>query len=287
MNSRVTTLTGLALIAFAANSLLCRVALRAMEIDPAAFTTIRVVSGALVLWVILAIRRQPLRGAGTWGSALALFAYALAFSFAYLALSAGTGALLLFAAVQTTMIAWGLRQGERFAVQQWIGLVIALTGLFLLLLPGFSTPPPGASVMMLLAGVSWGVYSLRGKSSDDPVRDTAGNFLRAAPMATLLGIVYLRSFHAAAIGVACAIVSGAITSALGYIIWYSALPQLKATTAATVQLSVPVLAAAGGILLLREPLTLRFAISAVAVLGGLGLVVFEQHLSRAGKRTNG
>lgn len=270
--------------AFAGNSLLCRLALKQMSIDAASFTSIRIGSGAIALWLILKLGRRPGRGAGNWVSALALFVYAAAFSFAYIILPAGTGALLLFTAVQATMIVWGFHKGERFDLKQWLGLLLASGGLVLLLFPGLSTPPMGGSCLMLGAGVAWGVYSLRGKVAGDPAAATAGNFLRAVPMAVLLSLVLLPSAPIHRTGIEYAIVSGALTSGVGYVIWYAALPALKATSAATVQLSVPVLAAVGGILLLDETITARFVVASAAVLGGIALVVIEkrQPLARSG-----
>ena len=223
-----------------------------------------------------------MRAAGNWVSALALFAYAATFSFAYNTLSAGTGALLLFGAVQATMILWGFRKGERLRAIQVIGLLIAVIGLVVLVFPGLSAPPLIGSMLMLGAGVAWGVYSLRGKvkgqsgSDRDAIAATAGNFLRAVPFAALVSVLMLPKMHLDSLGITYAVISGAITSGLGYVIWYAALPDLKAASAATVQLSVPVIAATGGILLLGEPITLRYAIASIAVLGGIFLVIIER-----------
>jgi drug/metabolite transporter (DMT)-like permease len=274
--SRVFLFTALAMIAFAGNSLLCRFALRQTAIDAASFTLIRVVSGAVCLWLIAQLRKGPSANAGSWPSALALFGYAALFSFAYLRLTAGTGALLLFGAVQATMILWALRKGERLRLGQIAGLLLALAGLVTLVLPGLSAPPLGAALLMLGAGITWGIYSLRGKGAGDPLRATAGNFLRATPMAALLTIMMLGSTNFDRTGVCYAIVSGALASGIGYAIWYTALPALKASGAATVQLSVPVLAAAGGIVFLGEQLTLRFVLASAAVLGGIALVIIER-----------
>jgi len=274
--SRVFLFTALAMIAFAGNSLLCRLALKQTQIDAATFTLIRIVSGALCLGIIVQIRKGTLRSAGSWPSALALFGYAAVFSFAYLRLTAGTGALLLFGAVQATMIFWALRKGERLNAKQFTGLLLALAGLVALVFPGMSAPPLGAALLMLGAGSAWGVYSLRGKGGGDPLRATAGNFLRAVPLAVLLSFVAFRSANFDRVGVGYAIASGALASGLGYAIWYTALPGLKATGAATVQLSVPVIAATGGILFLGEPITLRFALASIAVLCGIALVIFER-----------
>jgi drug/metabolite transporter (DMT)-like permease len=273
---RVLILTATAMIAFAANSLLCRAALSRGIIDAASFSSIRIIAGAIALWLIVTLGRSPSRATGSWWSAAALFAYVAAFSFAYNTLSAGIGALLLFAAVQSTMILWGFWNGERFHLRQWTGFIVACAGLILLLLPGISTPPLTGSILMLSAGVAWGIYSLRGKTAGDPTATTAGNFRRAAPMTLLLSAVCLTAMRMDTIGITYAIISGAITSGLGYVIWYAALPGLTATTAATVQLSAPVLAALGGILFLHESLTLRFLVAAAAVLGGIALVVTKR-----------
>jgi drug/metabolite transporter (DMT)-like permease len=214
---------------------------------------------------------------GNWTSALALFTYAAAFSFAYVDLSAGTGALLLFGAVQATMILWGLHKGERLDAIQIVGLVVAVTGLVLLVLPGLSAPPLIGSILMLGAGVAWGVYSLHGKGVQNPASVTAGNFIRAIPFSIVVWIFFLPWAHVDLAGVGYAIISGAIASGVGYVIWYRALPSMKAASAATVQLSVPVLAATGGILLLGESITLRYVLASVAVLGGIALVVVTLH----------
>ena len=276
MMTRVLLLTALAMIAFAGNSLLCRQALRKTTIDAATFTLVRIISGAICLWVIAQIRKGPLRKAGSWPSALALIGYAALFSFAYLRLTAGTGALLLFGAVQATMIFWAFSKGERLRGLQIVGLSLAFIGLVTLVFPGLSAPPLGAALLMLGAGIAWGIYSLRGKGAGDPLRATAGNFLRAVPMAALLSLVAFRSANFDGAGIGYAIVSGALASGVGYAIWYSALPALEASAAATVQLSVPVLAAAGGIIFLGETITLRFVLASLAVLGGIALVILER-----------
>ena len=268
------------MIAFASNSLLCRAALKQTSIDAASFTFVRVLSGAVVLWLAVNLRRmisstRSVGVGGNWISALALLLYAAGFSFAYVAVAAGAGALLLFGAVQATMILWGLHKGERLRAIQVLGLIVGMTGLVVLLFPGLSAPPLFGSILMLGAGVAWGVYSLRGKREKNPVTATTGNFVRAVPFAAAVSLLFLRWLDLDVAGVIYAIISGAVTSGLGYVIWYSVLPSMKAATAATVQLSVPVLAAAGGILLLGEPLTLRYLLAAVAVLGGITLVVLE------------
>jgi drug/metabolite transporter (DMT)-like permease len=217
------------------------------------------------------------KDAGNWISAIALFAYAAGFSFAYTSLSAGTGALLLFGAVQATMILWGLHKGERLNTIQIAGFIVAVTGLVVLVFPGLSAPPLAGSILMLGAGVAWGIYSLRGKAERNPASVTTGNFVRAVPFAATLSIIFAPWAHVHFAGIIYAIISGAVTSGLGYVIWYSALPGLKAASAATVQLSVPVLAATGGIMLLGEPITLRYVLASVAVLGGIALVLATPH----------
>lgn len=273
---RVVALIALAMMAFAGNSLLCRLALKDTAIDAASFTTLRLLSGAVMLWLVVRLRGGARSGAGNWLSALALFAYAAGFSFAYISLPAATGALLLFGAVQATMIGHGLWRGERLRWPQTAGLVLALGGLVGLLLPGLSAPPMFGSAMMLGAGAAWGIYSLRGRGAGDATRVTAGNFLRAVPIAAALSLLMLGKASVDGAGLLYAVASGALASGLGYAIWYTALPAIKATTAATVQLSVPVIAALGGILFLGEAITLRLALASMAILGGIALVILEK-----------
>lgn len=270
---RTFSLTLFALAAFAGNSLLCRAALRDTGIDAASFTAVRIVAGAAALWVIVRLRHGTFDGGGSWASAGALFVYAAGFSFAYLSLTAATGALLLFGAVQVTMIGIGLMRGERLHPGQWIGVALAATGLLGLLLPGLSAPPLTGALLMIVAGVAWGVYSLRGRAGGDPTVVTAGNFLRACLPAAALAVALLPWATIDAPGVALALLSGALTSGIGYAIWYAALPGLSPTRAASVQLSVPVLTALAGVLLLAEPLSLRLLVASAAVLGGIALVI--------------
>jgi drug/metabolite transporter (DMT)-like permease len=280
--ARIIALTSLAMIAFAGNSLLCRIALKHTSIDAASFTTIRLISGAVMLWLVVHMKRGTHAGAGNWLSALALFTYAAGFSFAYVNLPAATGALLLFGAVQATMIGRGLWAGERLRRLQVVGLMLALGGLVGLLLPGLSAPPLPSSILMLGAGVAWGVYSLRGKGAGDPTRVTAGNFLRAVPIAAALSVLTYDGASLDSAGFWYAVSSGALASGIGYAIWYTALPALKATNAATVQLSVPVIAALGGIVFLGETVTLRLVLASIAILGGIALVILEkQHVNSA------
>ncbi|MBI3805698.1 MAG: DMT family transporter [Nitrospirae bacterium] len=280
---RLFVLTLLAMIAFAGNSLLCRSALKQTGIDPASFTFIRIASGALALWMIVKMRGGA-RGAGNWPSAVALFVYAGGFSFAYVTLPAATGALLLFGAVQATMIGYGLWSGERLTGGQVVGLIVAFGGLIGLLLPGLTAPPLRGALLMLGAGAAWGIYSLRGKGAGDPTSVTAGNFLRAVALAAGLSIATLPSASPDRSGFVYAMLSGALTSGVGYAIWYTALSGLKATNAATVQLSVPVIAAAGGILFLGEPITLRLLLASIAILGGVASVIFVKQ--RAEEKPN-
>lgn len=276
LSLRALLLTTLAMVAFAGNSLLCRAALQDTAIDAASFTSLRLLSGALVLWLIVSLSRDHREGQGSWLSGLWLFAYAAAFSFAYLSLTAATGALLLFAAVQVTMIGHGLWAGERLRPLQWLGVCLAIAGLVGLLLPGVSAPPALGAGLMVLAGAAWGLYSLRGRRGGDATRVTAGNFRYAVPFALLLSVFTIPKFSIDPAGAGYALASGAFASGMGYAIWYTALPFLKAASAATVQLSVPVIAAVGGVLLLGEPLGIRLVLASLAVLGGIALVILER-----------
>jgi drug/metabolite transporter (DMT)-like permease len=280
--ARILILTTLAMLAFAGNSLLCRLALKHTGIDAASFTAIRLLSGAITLWLLLRLRAGTQPGTGNWRSALALFAYAAGFSFAYISLPAASGALLLFGSVQATMIGYGLWRGERLVRAQLLGLILAAGGLVGLLLPGISAPPLTGALLMVAAGLAWGVYSLRGKGEGDPTRVTAGNFLRATPIALLLWLLLWQRAVFDVTGIGFALASGALTSGIGYAIWYSVLPHLAATKAATVQLSVPVLAALGGVLLLGEPITLRLVWASAAIIGGIALVILRRESGRPG-----
>ncbi len=268
------------MLAFAGNSILCRAAFNYSSIDAASFTSTRLVAGALILWLLVCINRRPHPSTGNWSSAFALFVYAAAFSFAYVKLSAATGALLLFGAVQATMIGYGIWRGERLNNRQTIGLVLAFVGLVGLLLPGLTSPSLLGSILMLISGTAWGVYSLRGKNMSDPAWITAGNFTRAVPFAAILSLLMLDSSSLDNAGFLYAASSGALTSGIGYVIWYTVLPSIKTTTAAIIQLSVPVIAAMGGVALLGEPITLRLAITSVAVLGGIALVILSGSASK-------
>ena len=281
MTLRLFALTLSAMLAFAGNSLLSRLALKQTAIDPTTFVVIRVVSGALMLWLVLALRQQSERLEGSWAGALALLAYALAFSFAYTHIPAGTGALLLFGAIQISMILYGLTIGERLAPLQCVGMALAIAGLVALMLPGTDAPPVFYGFLMILSGVAWSIYSLLGRGARNPVAATAGNFIRAAPVALALLLAQFVMSHVRldAAGAAYAVASGAVTSGLGYILWYAALKQLNVTRAATVQLSVPVLAALGGTLFLDEPLTVLLMAASALVLAGVSLVILNKRVA--------
>jgi drug/metabolite transporter (DMT)-like permease len=267
--------TVLALLAFAANSVLCRMALGARNIDAAGFTVIRLLAGAIVLWAILSVSRgSRLAGSrGSWSAAAMLFLYAAAFSYAYMTLDTGTGALILFGSVQLTMVLLSLLGGTRLHPTEWAGITIAFSGLVYLLLPGATAPSPVGFVLMAVAGTAWGIYTLKGRGSGNPLADTTWNFVRTLPLVLVLAIVALQAMHYSSRGILLAILSGAIASGVGYTIWYNALRGLSATQAAVVQLSVPVIAALGGVLFMSETITLRLLLASALTLGGILLVV--------------
>jgi drug/metabolite transporter (DMT)-like permease len=274
---RTILLTAIAMIAFAANSVLCRLALGPQLVDAASYTTLRAISGALVLWLMVKLRsgdaapdRASLR------TAAMLFGYMIFFSFAYALLSTGAGALILFGAVQLTMFTGGLRSGEHFSLVSWAGLALAVLGLVYLVSPGVMAPDPLGALLMALSGICWGVYSLVGRGMGNPVNTTAKSFIGAVPLALAVSLVSVGNISADPAGLALAVASGALTSAGGYIIWFAALPGLTATGAATVQLVVPAIAACGGVLLLSEPVTLRLVLASAATLGGVGIVLAQR-----------
>jgi len=279
MKANTLVLTVAAMIAFAANSVLCRLALGAGLIDAASFATVRTISGAVMLGAILLLRRKAVTAKPDWRSALTLYLYMVFFAFAYLSLSAGTGALILFGAVQLTMFTMALRSGEHFSAISWAGLVLAIAGLVYLVSPGLTAPDPLGAALMTIAGISWGFYSLVGRSSGDPTEATAHNFLYAVPLVVVTNLVFIAGFEVTAAGAAYAVASGAIASGIGYTIWYAALKGLTGTGAATVQLSVPVIAAMGGVLLLSEAVTLRLIVASAATLGGVALVLTQRNRS--------
>jgi drug/metabolite transporter (DMT)-like permease len=270
-------LTFVAMLAFAANSLLCRLALGQELIDAASFATVRVLSGAVMLSLIV-LPRWRIHGHswGDWRSAVMLFTYMVFFSFAYLSLSAGTGALILFGAVQLTMFIVALRGGEQFPLLSWIGLTLAILGLVYLVLPGVTAPDPLGVILMAIAGIAWGFYSLLGRGTTDPLVTTANNFIYSVPLVIVVSLFFIGDFNSSLKGLALAATSGAIASGLGYAIWYAALRGLTATRAATVQLSVPVIAAFGGVILLSEQITLRLLLASAATLGGVAIVLGQR-----------
>ena len=277
MNAKFVGLTALAMMAFAANSVLCRLALGDGLIDAASFATVRVGSGALVLTLMMAPRwRKNRRSRADWRAVLMLFIYMAFFSFAYITLSTGTGALLLFGAVQLTMFAHALRSGERFSAMSWFGLAIAFAGLVYLVAPGITAPDPTGALLMAVAGVAWGVYSLLGRAVADPLEATANNFIFCVPLVVIVSAGFLSDYHATTVGLAYAAVSGGITSGIGYAIWYEAMKGLTATSAATVQLSVPAIAALGGIAFMSEEVTARLLFASAAALGGVWIVLAQR-----------
>src|SRR4030095_13201411 len=267
-------LTAMAMVAFAANSVLCRMALREAAIDPATFSVVRFLSGAMML-VAVAFRWQQSSSlqAGSWQAALVLALYALPFAFSYTQLSAGTGALIMFGCVQVVMIVAALGSGERPHAMQWTGLGLALAGLVTLVFPGLTAPSPIAAALMTIAGVSWGLYTLLGRAASNPLLQTTGNFVRAVPLIALSSVAVPLRMHVEPRGVVLAVASGVFATGLGYVAWYAALRSLSAMRASVVQLAVPLLAAIGGVLLLTETITLRLVVSTVLVLGGIAMAI--------------
>jgi drug/metabolite transporter (DMT)-like permease len=301
MNFQLITGTVLAMLAFAGNSILCRLALERNMIDPATFTSVRLISGAVIMSILILTLSKLNAGAtehsqnakalngpysfykklsslctlkqSNWIGGFALFAYAAGFSFSYITLPAGTGALILFATVQITMITYALFQGARYSFAQWLGFSIALVGLVYLFLPGISAPPLIGALLMVVAGFAWGVYSILGKKVINPSQSTAENFIRASLITLLLSIAFISNISISMEGLLLAIASGAITSGLGYAIWYAVLPYLKSATSASLQLTVPVIATIGGIIWLGEDINARLVIASIAILGGVAMVV--------------
>ncbi len=271
--------TGLALIAFAANSVLCRLALGEEAIDASSFTVIRLLSGATVLLTIISINRNKtsLPTKGSWSASLMLFLYAITFSFAYITLDTGTGALILFGSVQITMILLSLISGTRLHITEWAGIAVAFTGFVYLILPGVTAPSTIGFLLMTIAGIAWGIYTLMGRGSKNPLMDTAYNFLRTIPLVIILVIVAIKTAHYSFEGILFAALSGGIASGIGYTIWYIALGGLSATQAAVVQLLVPVIAALGGVIFVSEIVTLRLIVSATMILGGILMVVLGRY----------
>ncbi len=265
----------LALLAFAGNSILCRLALADGAIDPASFTSIRLISGAVTLLVVLSLSKSPQSddSAGSWLATIMLFAYAALFSFAYISLNTGTGALILFASVQVTMLLVNFLRGNRLHYLEWLGLLTACLGFVYLVLPELGRPSLSGFVMMAFAGIAWGAYTLLGQNSENPLRTTAHNFTRCIPIAALLLVIFVDQSQLSPYGLVLAIASGALTSGLGYAIWYAALKGLTTTQAAVIQLFVPVIAAVGGVAFANELISLRLLIAATLILGGIVLVI--------------
>ena len=272
-------LTSLALIAFAANSVLCRLALGNEAIDAASFTIMRLLSGTIVLLLIVATTRNSAADAtkGSWGASFMLFLYAATFSYAYVSLDTGTGALILFGSVQITMILLSLISGTRLHLTEWAGVAITFTGFVYLILPGVTTPSTTGFALMTVSGIAWGVYTLKGRRSKNPLLDTAYNFLRTTPLVIILAIIAMNTLNYSTGGIVLALLSGGITSGIGYTIWYIALGGLTSTQAAVLQLSVPLIAALGGVIFVSEAITFRLMISATLVLGGILIVVLGRY----------
>ena len=272
-------LTGLALIAFAANSILCRLALGSEAIDASSFTVIRLLSGTIVLLIIIGSTRNTTEGSskGSWSASLMLFIYAVTFSYAYISLDTGTGALILFGSVQITMILLSLIAGTRLHLTEWAGVTIAFTGFVYLILPGITAPSTIGFLLMTVAGIAWGIYTLKGRNSKSPLMDTAYNFFRTTPLIILLALITINNTNYSSEGILLAVLSGGITSGIGYTIWYIALGGLSSTQAAVLQLSVPVIAALGGVIFVSEAITSRLTISATMVLGGILMVVLGRY----------
>ena len=276
--ARTISFTVLALIAFAANSVLCRLALGDRTIDASSFTVIRLLSGAIVLFLIIKIKnKSEVSTKGSWSASLMLFLYAITFSFAYITLDTGTGSLILFGSVQITMIFLSILSGNRLHVTEWLGVMVSFLGFVYLVLPGITTPSMFGFMLMTVAGIAWGIYTLKGKGSTNPVIDTAYNFLRTIPFVIILAVLAFNKMSYSSTGILLAVLSGAIASGIGYAIWYSALRGLSTVQAAVVQLLVPVIAAFGGVIFVSEAITLRLTVSAMLILGGILLVVLGRY----------
>jgi drug/metabolite transporter (DMT)-like permease len=280
---KVAVLTIISMLAFAANSVLARLALSHGDIDPLGYTGIRLVSGAIVLaaLVYFRTRRRVGAGMGSWSGALALLLYAGTFSVAYVIVGAGPGALILFASVQIGMLAWAIFKGDRPVFLEWFGIAIAFLALIYLVSPGLVAPPLPGAMLMVVAGLSWAAYSLLGRGSQSPLTDTAGNFVRCLPIGVVLIVIGIFTHSPNVEGVACAVGSGAMASGLGYIIWYSVLPKLSRTRAAFVQLTVPSIAAVGGVVFIGEMLTTRLVIATIGIVGGVALALLAAQRKRS------
>ena len=277
---RIIALTVIAMIAFAANSVLARLAFATAGAEPLSYTGIRLAAGAATLAVLLALRRRNVRLGGSWSGVAALFGYAILFSIAYILLGAGTGALILFASVQIGMLGWAVYRGGRPGLIEWLGFVVAFAGLVYLLSPGVVAPNPLGALLMLVAGLCWAAYTLIGRASTSPLDDTAGNFMRSSPLAVVMIVAGALTHGVSLAAVIYAIVSGALASGLGYAVWYTALPSLSRTRAAIVQLTVPAIAGAGGVLFIGEALSPRLVIATIAIIGGVALAVISSSRRR-------
>lgn len=276
--ARTIAFTALALVAFAANSVLCRLALQQAAVDPVTFSSIRFASGAAMLVAITGGRRSLRPSAGSWTSALILALYAIPFALAYVRLSTGTGALIMFGTVQVTMLIGASRIGERIRGAQALGIGLAVIGLIYLVWPGLSAPSPIGAVLMAAAGIGWGLYSLRGRGAADPLLQNTSNFVRSVPLILIASVVSISQFHITRAGAVLAVASGALASGLGYVAWFAALRGLTAVRAAVLQLAVPILAAAGGVMFLAEPIPVRLVVATILVLGGIALAVSRARL---------
>lgn len=276
------TLITIALLAFAGNSVLCRLALGDQVVDAASFTSIRLLSGAIFLCALVRFKEKKsvsMKG-GSWLSAISLFLYAATFSYAYISLDTGTGALILFGFVQLTMIAYTFMQGKRLAIVEWFGLFIAFSGLLVLLLPGASAPSLTGFILMAISGVAWGIYTIKGKGSETPLLDTATNFLKTLPFIILLTLITFYNSELSTRGIILAATSGAITSGLGYAIWYAVLKNITVIQAAISQLLVPIIASIAGVLFTNETITTKLLIASLLILGGILALTLGKHFNQ-------
>lgn len=276
---RTIALTLIAMVAFAANSVLARLAFATADAEPLGYTGIRLAAGAATLAILLLARRQPLKLAGSWPGAAALFGYAILFSIAYVLLGAGTGALILFASVQIGILGWAVFKGDRPGLLEWLGFAIAFAALAYLVSPGLVAPHPLGTLLMIVAGLCWAAYTLIGRGSTSPLADTAGNFIRSAPIAIVILVVGFATHGITPLAALYAVASGALASGVGYAVWYAVLPALSRTRAAIVQLTVPAIAAAGGVLFIGEALSPRLVLATIGIVGGVALA-----LTAAGRR---
>ncbi|GHE96971.1 DMT family transporter [Thalassotalea profundi] len=274
---KIACLTTIALCTFAANSVLCRLALESQLIDPASYTSIRLMSGAIALLILVYMGAGNLNTKkGSWSGGVTLFIYACTLSYGYISLDTATGALILFGAVQLTIMCVSIVKGEKIFVGEWLGIIIAFCGFVYLVYPLMSQPSFIGAILMAISGITWGLYTLIGKGSDRPLVDTCYNFVRTLPFVVVLFLFTFEQIEVTNQGILLAIISGVVTSGIGYAIWYQVLPYLATTQAAVLQLTVPVIAAIGGVFIVAESLTIRLILSSILVLGGIGLVIFAK-----------